>query len=1430
MKNSNSLFNILFVTGVFGLSHLFAQEAKRDSSFWNVSLPELKSYKVFYMNKLENLQNEKRVLIERGIEDGERILEKSLDRKVMDDVLIRLADLYYYKEKDDYLDSMDKYNQEFEKSIQDSSYKVLVEPTLEFRHTFDIYQRIINEFPESDKVDDAVYNIGFLYEEMGNSDRAHQYYLHLIDKYPESDYVTETYMRLGEYYFNPPRNNLPQAITYYKLVLKDTQNAHYYEALYKLGWSYYRLNKYPEAISFFTNLVESIDNRKDLKGQPESKSVDLYDEALEYIAVCFMDFGELDEILNYLEKINNPSWGEQILNEFGDIHFKKREEYYKAIRTYQALIAYNPLSPNAPAVQKKIINCYITLDDEKQTYLNRKKLFESYNTKSEWCDKVEDVDAIAKAYSLTEEALRSNINYLLLRAEENENLKLYKSVVTLGDTYLENFSEHVNAYMIRWNIALILDTRLQAYEDALQEYMTISLAYDAPRYKKYAREQGLWSIKDAAKNAIVVADSLVQQEKRKQTATNITDSLYSSETPLNQAEKYLVMACDNYIKLFPFDVNTPTVLANVGALFYLHKKYNEAIKYYKTLTKYFPDSDQIYVVQLSITKSYIGKNDYKSAEALAKRLLNYKLPEDIKQKVRELYGQAIFLYAQKLAQTGKSDEAAAEFFRMAMEVPLLDFADRALFNSAREYEKIDKLEYAIRSYNQLLVSYGNSVLYIDALNNIAYDYAEVGEYQKSAEKYEELAEDLIDSTESQNAFYNAHTYYVKAENWEKAIQTAEKWISMYPQSNHTPDINFKLADYYYKAENFQKALHIYQIYPTLYPESSLSVDAYYKLGEMLIAERRENKAEKAYYHAYTKNMDLKAAGYDTHDYYAAEGLFKASRLMHDRYQKINTGIFNSEYNINLGNKRALLDSLLFRYQEVVKYKSERLPECLFRIGQVYEQFSQALKKQQLPVTMTAEKRAVKRNEILFQCEKIYMQAYNKYSKALPVLRKIESQDSVKSDEEINTAEHESTEWLDKIEDKVSEMLYYKADISRAAAQNLLAVPIPTELEGLEKLEYQKQLLLSTIRPLVDKAIESHKRHIFLSDSLLLTNTWFDSSKHQMIGLIHLLPQQFMNLSYQGLSEFGKEAYQFRNHYLVNKKQPDIDEINNLINLIETCELYANLVLELYLNRIESMNNFDLLSFNDLPIQNRLINYSLAISDTIASYIHKAQRNKLKAEQLFNETNDFIYESCLTAFEDHIYFLNKFEMNIIENIYQSFVNKRNKSDNLYKLALKLIERDPEEYCKKFAIPLLKITSTPDSTWKVTHVFTEGWQQPGFSAHKWGFFDKDIIDTSVTSSTPFKNSDLVHYYSYLRKIIHVPGYPVYGYININKQNILDVYINGEQIKGEQIGDSEIITTHLSQKKNVFALKVLKNINFGLEDFIEISYIRMEDLINR
>ena len=52
------------------------------------------------------------------------------------------------------------------------------------------------------------------------------------------------------------------AIAAFKRVLAFKDSPYYDRALYKLAWSYYRDNRFPEAVREFDNLVKYADSRK----------------------------------------------------------------------------------------------------------------------------------------------------------------------------------------------------------------------------------------------------------------------------------------------------------------------------------------------------------------------------------------------------------------------------------------------------------------------------------------------------------------------------------------------------------------------------------------------------------------------------------------------------------------------------------------------------------------------------------------------------------------------------------------------------------------------------------------------------------------------------------------------------------------------------------------------------------------------------------------------------------------------------------------------------------------------------------------------------------------------------------------------------------------------------------------------------------------
>src|SRR5205814_10413160 len=114
------------------------------------------------------------------------------------------------------------------------------------------------------------------------------------------------------------RKEVEQAIQAYAKVLKYKDSPYYDKALYKIAWSYYRLDKYPEAVKSFIELVQYADDQKKLTGKTGSE---LRAEAIQYIGVSLADeeWGGLNRAKEILEPLGDKQYVGEIWKRYGEI-------------------------------------------------------------------------------------------------------------------------------------------------------------------------------------------------------------------------------------------------------------------------------------------------------------------------------------------------------------------------------------------------------------------------------------------------------------------------------------------------------------------------------------------------------------------------------------------------------------------------------------------------------------------------------------------------------------------------------------------------------------------------------------------------------------------------------------------------------------------------------------------------------------------------------------------------------------------------------------------------------------------------------------------------------------------------------------------------------------------------------------------------------
>ena len=374
------------------------------------------------------------------------LLKYPNDKRWTPDAMFRLAELYYEKSAEEYLDADEAYK----KALDTPSPPDTPPPRVDYTPTINLYRRLLTEFPSYRFLDAAYYLLGFCLGEMGEDQQAKQALLALVcsnrfkpldtpvptpkpsprapgasanaadeDFYKEctpvrkeSKFIPEAWTRIGEFHFDNP-NELKFAIAAFRKVLTFKDSPYYDRALYKLAWSYYRDNRFPEAVREFDNLVKYADQRT-AAGQKVGS--DLRPEAIQYLGVSFgepdWDGDTLPDPITGLQRAMEFYKGREkephvreVFQRLGDIYFDQTK-YQDAIAVYKALLAKWPYYSDAPRVQDRIVHAYEKDRNLVAAAKERETLGRSYTKGSDWYQHNKDnPEALAVARQLAEDAL-----------------------------------------------------------------------------------------------------------------------------------------------------------------------------------------------------------------------------------------------------------------------------------------------------------------------------------------------------------------------------------------------------------------------------------------------------------------------------------------------------------------------------------------------------------------------------------------------------------------------------------------------------------------------------------------------------------------------------------------------------------------------------------------------------------------------------------------------------------------------------------------------------------------------------------------------------------------------------------------------------------------------------------------------------------------
>jgi TolA-binding protein len=932
-----------------------------EARLFDLDAAQLQGLRTQYEQERDELLRRRSQVRDTVLDKGERFLatyrrdrnlQKFSQRDVVAKLCLQLAELHYSRTEEEYFAAQDSLLARASRGLPTG-----VEPVKDFEDAVRKYQRVIDEFPFSDYMDDALYNVAYIRENSPNPvevEESRRLYEHLVRDFPASVYAPEAWMRLGEYWFRRDgEESLRLAIDSYLKILDYPDYTSREKALYKLGWCHYRLQEHETSVNYFAEAAKYA-SRKQESG--EALGADLLDESIAYMAVNYADpdwadanVGKLAERVRGDEELRRGV-GFRLLDRYGDLFRRETQDFPRAVTAYDTLLALYPSHPQAPFIQEKVIECYApgALADAQVAYLEKNQLFEMYGGK-DWKTAAEDSLRLA---SLLEQHLEENVGIAMNHAYASKRREAFDEFILQSRRYLESFPRDSAAFQIHWNLAKTLEAELEDYPTAYGEYLGISRAYpDRDR-------------RDAAYNAIAIAQILVDQEGAPApvAADSTGAPAASSLTPMEGLKRDALL---NFTTLFPEDPRSPGYRLVEGKLFYAHRDFAAATAVFDTLIAGWPQAPEVAeAFQLKLEGLYaLGR--FPEAEAIAVQIQGMDLPDEAKQTARRRQAESVYSQAANLKQGEDHLKAAQEFRRTALDVPDASFADAALFDAQAEFVLAGEFGEAIATCVYLADTYPQSAFADRALNQASFltldkqkDLATAGAL------YERLSLGYPQSELARPAITNASYCYEKVGDWASTIRMNALYVERHPDAEDAAVVLFQNAGLWLKLDNVTAANAIYAEFAARYPQDPRTVQAYVERAEYILRQRDESAARVEFRQAVERNRSLRQKGGEGNPLYASKALRKLTGWRFDEYRAMNLAQPAARFEQDLAAKKSARDALLADLTELVQMGTGDLFYARHLIAATHDEFARAYREQERSAWRTPEERV--KGEIAIQ--------------------------------------------------------------------------------------------------------------------------------------------------------------------------------------------------------------------------------------------------------------------------------------------------------------------------------------------------------------------------------------------------------------------------------------------------------------------------------
>ncbi len=395
--------------------------------------------------------------------------------------------------------------------------------------------------------------------------------------------------------------------------------------------------------------------------------------------------------------------------------------------------------------------------------------------------------------------------------------------------------------------------------------------------------------------------------------TNKLYKKYKNKTYLNKHIQYSI----RYGDLYPNDSRTTKIAIHASQLAFTNKQFAKAIQLTDILSE-TKDNKLEYTSKIIVAQSFFNLGKFSQAETIYTDLIqNLKGSKKAKRNIENGLALAIYKQAETAKLAGNIPEATKHYSRISDTVPRSEIAATGLYDAVALLMSKKIWSKAITAMEKFQTLYPQHKLNIKLSKNLSVAYLQSNQNIKAAQEFEKIASSGNDQELKKTALWQAAELYEEKKNYTSAIRSYKKYAKTYKKP------------FSQNMESMQKLVVLNTII------NKPKVSSYWQ-NQIVKKDKRASNKQKTARTKYITSTTLLAFAR------SKDRLYRKYKLVHP-LQK------------NLRRKKKAMQQAVRLYGRASVYKlSETSTEATYAIAAIYNDFSKALLKSEIPKNLSTD--------------------------------------------------------------------------------------------------------------------------------------------------------------------------------------------------------------------------------------------------------------------------------------------------------------------------------------------------------------------------------------------------------------------------------------------------------------------------------------------